>query len=104
MIVEMRTYTLHPGKVPDYFKLYQAQGLALQTRILGNLIGYFATETGTLNQVVHLWGYQDLADRATRRAALAQEPEWQAYTTEMFKFVITQESTFLNPAPFSPIR
>ena len=32
----------------------------LQQRILGNLIGYFTTEIGMLNQSVHLWGYTSL--------------------------------------------
>ena len=57
MIVEQRTYTLHPGKVPEYLRLYQAEGMAIQTRILGRMVGYFTTEIGPLNQIVHMWGY-----------------------------------------------
>ena len=36
--------------------------------ILGRLIGYFQTEIGDLNHVVHLWAYDSLEDRAARRA------------------------------------
>jgi hypothetical protein len=104
MIVEMRTYTLHPGKVPEYLKLYEAQGLAVQTRVLGNLIGYFFTEIGPLNQVVHLWGYADFAERSARRAELAKEPQWQAYLEEMFKLLVSMETKILNPTSFSPLR
>lgn len=100
----MRTYTLHPGKIPDYLKLYESEGFAVQTRILGNLIGYFVTETGELNQVVHLWGYADFADRTERRARLALEPQWQAYLAEMFKLVVKMENKILNPTSFSPLR
>jgi hypothetical protein len=56
MIVEERCYTVRPGTVARYYKDYDPRGLGIQTRILGNLIGYFHTEIGELNQIVHLWG------------------------------------------------
>jgi len=67
MIVEERIYTLHPGKVPEMVKLYGEEGLPLQQNYLGKFIGYFTTETGNLNQVVFMWGYESLDDRAARR-------------------------------------
>ena len=79
MIVEQRTYTLHPGKVPEMVRLYGEEGLALQQKYLGRFIGYFTAETGNVNQVVFLWGYDSADDRDARRARLAQDPAWQAY-------------------------
>ncbi|HEY6241549.1 MAG TPA: NIPSNAP family protein [Burkholderiales bacterium] len=104
MIVEMRTYTLHPGKVSEMVKLYGEEGLALQQRHLGKFIGYFSTETGNLNQVVFLWGYDSLDDRAARRERLAQDPEWKRYLQKVAQLLVTQENRILKPAPFSPIR
>ncbi len=26
---------------------------------LGNLVGYFTTEVGNVNEIVHIWGYED---------------------------------------------
>ena len=49
---------MKPGTVHVYYKDYDPRGLKIQTRILGNLIGYFHTEIGELNQIVHLWGYE----------------------------------------------
>jgi hypothetical protein len=69
MIVEERCYTVKPGTVQLYYRDYDPRGLEIQTRILGNLIGYFHTEIGELNQVVHLWGYDSLAEREQARAA-----------------------------------
>ena len=68
MIVEMRTYTLALGATGRYFKLYGEKGLAVQKRILGHLVGYYSVEVGPLNQVVHLWAYDSLDERAKRRA------------------------------------
>jgi hypothetical protein len=103
MIVEMRTYTLHPGQVASYLRLYEAEGLATQSRILGRLLGYYSSETGDVNQVVHLWGYDDFADRQKRRAALFADPTWLAYLPKIVPMIITQESKILNPAKFSPL-
>ena len=102
MIVEQRTYTLHPGTVPEYLRHYQAEGLAIQRSILGNMVGYFYTEIGPLNQIVHMWAYQDLADRGRRRATLQADPEWRAYTAKVRPFLMSQETKILIPAPFSP--
>lgn len=104
MIIEERIYTLYPGKVPAYLALYQSEGMALQTKILGNLIGYFSTDVGPLNQVVHLWGYADFDDRTTRRAQLAATAEWQTFLPKLLAFVVTMENRILLPAAFSPIR
>jgi hypothetical protein len=104
MIVEQRTYTLHPGKVPEYLRLYQAEGMAIQTRILGRMVGYFTTEIGPLNQIVHMWGYDSFEDRARRRAEMAADKGWQAYIAKIQPFIQKQESKILVPTAFSPIR
>lgn len=100
MIVEQRTYTTHPGKWRDYLALYQAEGLAVQQRILGRMVGYYHSEAGPLNQIVHLWAYEDLNERAQRRAALAADPQWQSYVRKMLPLLQAQESRLLAPAPF----
>lgn len=100
MIVEQRTYTTHPGKWRDYLALYQAEGLAVQQRILGRMVGYYTSESGPLNQIVHLWAYTDLNERAQRRAGLMADPQWQAYVAKMLPMLQGQESKFLTPAPF----
>ncbi|PWE27641.1 NIPSNAP family protein [Pararhodobacter marinus] len=102
MIVEQRTYRFRPGMIPQFMALYQAGPLALQRRVLGNLIGYFVTELGPLNETVHLWGYDGLDDRARRRAALMAEPEWRRFLTEILPLLETQESKILLPTDFSP--
>jgi hypothetical protein len=100
MIVEMRTYTLVPGKTAAYFALYEAEGLAAQREHLGDMLGYYAVEIGHVNSVVHLWRYDSFDDRTRRRDALKADSRWQAYVTKMLPFLVDQESKIMTPAPF----
>jgi hypothetical protein len=103
MIVEERIYTLEAGTAAQYLKLYEAEGIEIQKRILGNMVGYFSTEVGPLNQIIHMWGYDSFEDRMTRRAALGADPGWQAYIAKIRPLILRQENKILIPAPFSPI-
>jgi NIPSNAP len=102
VIVEERIYTLHPGQVPEYLRLYEAEGLAIQRAILGRMVGYFSTEVGPLNQIVHLWAYRDFAEREERRRRLAADEGWRAYTKKIRPLIVHQDNKILIPAPFSP--
>jgi hypothetical protein len=100
MIVEERVYTLHPGKLPAFLKVYEEQGLAVQRRILGGLIGHYVSEIGTLNQVVHLWAYESLDDRERRRALLMLDAGFKAYLAAALSLIQTMENRILKPSPF----
>ena len=71
MIVEMRTYTAHPGKAAAWLDHYQKNGLPVQRELLGKLIFFGTTEIGPLHQIVHLWAYESLADREQAKASSA---------------------------------
>jgi len=100
VIVEQRTYTYQPGKAADFLRLYEAEGMQVQLRCLGNLTGYYVTEIGTLNQTVTMWAYEDLAERERLRGALAEEPQWRAFLAKARPLTIRQETAILSPAPF----
>lgn len=100
MFVEERIYTLHTGKVPEYLKMYQEEGMAIQTSILPAMVGYYFSELGALNVIVHMWAYEDLKQRSEYRAKLGADPRWQAYLKKLQPLILSQESRILNPAPF----
>ena len=102
-VVEMRTYGLKPGSQAEWLKTYQETVMELQKEVLGQMVGYFTTEIGPLNQVIHLWAYDGLDERARRRADLVSRPEWQAFLPKVRPLIETQESKILIPAPFSPM-
>jgi NIPSNAP len=105
MIIDLRTYTMVPGRLKAFLTLYEAEALPIQMRHLGQLIGYFTTEVGTQNQVVHLWGYASMADREARRNAMEADPEWIAYRQKSAAAgnVQHQENKLLKSVSFSPL-
>lgn len=104
MIVEERIYTMHPGQIGHYVKAYAAEGLAIQKPILGRLVGYYTTEFGPLNQVIHMWAYESLAERAERRAKLFADQSWLDYLGKVRGYIATQESKLLIPAAFTTVK
>lgn len=104
MIVEERIYVLHTEvNLAEYMAIYKTEGLPLQREILGGFLGYFTTEIGTLNQLVHFWAYADLEDRRRRRALLAAEPGWQGCLAKIRPMIRTMENRILLPTDFSPL-
>lgn len=104
MIIDEHIYTFLPGKLDEFLKLYEQEGLALQTRILGNLIGYFYTDIGPMNQIVHLWGFDSYSERDRRRRELLSDPSWGQYLPKVRSLMTQQETKILIPTSFSPIR
>lgn len=99
MLLEMRTYTLHPGAQGAFWRHYREGGMACQGPVRPNMVGYFVSEIGALNRVVHLWKWHDLAQRAERRAALAADPSWQAHLGRIRPLMQAQDCAVLLPAP-----
>ena len=102
MIIDYRAYTFRVGTIPAFFDLFEKEGMAPQQRVLGNFMGMYRHETGPVNQVIHMWGYDNVAERERRRAELAADPGFLAYVTKARDMITDQDVRILVPAPFSP--
>lgn len=103
MLIDLRTYTLRVGTVRDFLSMYARDGLEVQRRHLGTPLGYYTTEVGDINEVVHIWQYTDAADRERRRCALEADPQWLAYrrAAASENQVIKQTNVLLKSVDFS---
>jgi hypothetical protein len=63
-------------------------------------LGYYVTQIGPLNQVVHLWGFENLADMEQRQAALAGDPGFANYLAVTDGLVIAQEDRIMRTVEF----
>ena len=97
MIYELRTYTLVPGKQGEYLKHSGDVGRKARGDKYGTLEGFWTTESGTLNQVVHLWSYPDLNERDRLRGELAKQEEWtKGYLPQIRSMLVAQENKILS--------
>ncbi len=103
-IYEMRTYTLYVGKLAEVVKLYGELGWpALEAGgFSANLVGYFTSDVGTINQLVHLWRFDDDAARRAFWARLFQDEAFMNFAARSRPNIMTQEVKLLLNAPWGP--
>lgn len=98
MIVEQRTYTFFPGNVPVFLSLYEEEGLPVQRLYLKRMLGYYITEVGPLNQLIHLWGYESFEERLEARQKMRADVDFQRYWQKVKPLIQRQETRILLPA------
>ena len=97
MIYEIRTYRVKPGSVPEVEKRF---GEAYETRKkYSQLAGFFHTEVGPLNEIIHIWPYQDVADRTRVRAEAAKDATAN-WPPKIQEFITAMQSEIVVPFPF----
>jgi hypothetical protein len=92
------------GKIARVSRAVERDGLPVQKKHLGSLVGFFTTEIGNVNEIVHIWAYEDLADRSGRRANMAVDPAWQAYLQKSREYMKHMNNKMLVPTSFSPTK
>jgi len=97
MFYEVRTYTLHPGTVAEFEERF-AKRLPLREKH-SKLGAFWHTEFGPLNQVIHVYPYDDLRQRTSVRAAMAQDTAL-AQLPGGGDLIAAQEAEIMNPASF----
>jgi hypothetical protein len=102
-IVDLRIYTIRPRGMPEYLKLFEELALPIQLRHIGPPVGYYTAEIGALNQVVHLWGFDSLADMEARRVARNADPDWPRYLAASAHLVLAQENRIIRRVAFKSL-
>ena len=104
MLLDVRTYTCFPGRVPAQLELYKKYGYPVQLRYMGEPLCYAVAESGALNTITHIWVYESAADREAKRARMVQDPDWKVYLSENAKAgnLIEQKNVLMTPAAFAP--
>jgi hypothetical protein len=106
VLVDHRYYRVKPGTMNAHLDLYEKHGFVPQTRHLGQPFAYLYTESGEINTLVHMWVYEDAADRMRRRAAMQADPDWQKFVKLQGEagLLESQRTNLMIPANFAPIR
>jgi hypothetical protein len=97
MLYEIRTYQIAPGSLSEVEKRF---GEAYEYRKkYSELTAFLHTEIGPLNEIVHIWGYRDLAERARIRGEAAKDPNWPP---KLGEFIRAAKSEIVIPFSFVP--
>jgi NIPSNAP len=97
VIYEIRTYQIAPGSLAEVEKRF---GEAYEYRKkYSELTAFWHTEVGPLNEIIHVWGYNDLAERAKIRGEAAKDPNWPPKIQE---FIRKMRSEIVNAFDFVP--
>jgi hypothetical protein len=97
MLYELRTYTVKPGSLGDMVKAASTMARDIRKDDYGKLEGYWLTDIGPLNQVVHLWSYADFSERSRLRGALSKNSRWTGeYLPLIRPLMMRQDIRLLN--------
>jgi hypothetical protein len=100
-IYEFRTYKALPGNIGGWTTTFKRALPRRETH--SRLVALWMAEVGGLNAGSHLWVYDSLAHRTEVRETMAKDAELRELRGNGVESLISQESTILIPAPWSPL-
>ena len=102
MIYDFRVYTLKPGATEDYRAGVKELSLPIRQRHGVALAGWYWSEIGALNQVVHIWGYENAKHMEEAKHAFHTDPEWTGkYIPRAQGLVETQKTYTMNTVSYT---
>jgi len=103
-IYEKRTYDIQVGKMADLVGLYRDEGYpALEAGGFSqHLVGYFISDTGPLHQLIHLWRFEDDAERRAFWKRLFADEAFMGFAGQIRPLINAQDVQLLTSAPWGP--
>ena len=101
MIYDMRTYDIAMGKTPEYMEAVREIALPVRESYGIKLAGWYYTDIGALNKVVHIWAYRDFAHFEEAREAFRTDERWvNDYVPRVKGIVLRQENQIMRASDF----
>ena len=103
-IYELRTYQLFVGKMKEAVGIYKDYGWPALEKggFDAKLVGYFISDTGGMHQLVHLWKFDDDADRRNHWDTLFADKDFMVFAGKIRPLIMTQNVQLLSAAPWGP--
>ena len=101
-IYELRTYEVAVGNMARVVELYQEEGWPALKKHPERLVGYFTGDIGALNKLVHLWKFEDDADRRAFWAGVFGDAEFMAFAKQLRPLLVSQNNQLMLSAPWGP--
>ena len=101
-IYELRTYNVTVGKMAEVVSLYKNEGWPALAKHPQKLVGYFTGDIGALNQLIHVWKFEDDADRRAFWAKVFTDADFMAFAGKLRPLLQSQENKLMLSAPWGP--
>ncbi len=97
----MRTYDIAMGKTPEYMAAVREIALPVRESYGVKLAGWYYTDIGALNKVVHIWAYRDFAHFEEAREAFRTDEHWlNDYVPRVKGMILRQENQIMRASDF----
>ncbi|MBP8149033.1 MAG: NIPSNAP family protein [Comamonadaceae bacterium PBBC1] len=101
-IYELRTYSVIVGKMPEIVSHYKNEGWPVLAKHPQKLVGYFTGDVGALNQLIHVWKFDDDNDRRAFWAGVYGDAEFMAFAAKIRPLIHEQTNKLMLSAPWGP--
>ncbi len=101
-IFELRTYTLHVGKLSKAIEIYKDLGWPALQKYKKNIIRYYIGDVGALNQIIHIWQFENDNARRELWKIIYKDKDFIKFASEFRPLVLTQENKLMTAAPWTP--
>ena len=102
-IYELRTYTLVVGKLHEASEIYNEFGTPWINKFKKNLVNYYLGDIGALNQIIHIWKYEDDIERRKLWKQIFSDEDFIKFASKFRPLVLSQENKLMIQAPWVEI-
>lgn len=95
-LVDHRVYTIRLRKMGEFIEVFDRLAMPILLQTLGHPLGFWTSHVGPLNQFVHLWGYDSLADYEARCHARDTHPDFPKYLAASEHLISAQETRLVK--------
>ena len=103
-LVDHGIYTIRLRKMTEFLEVFDRLAMPILLETLGNPVGFYVSQVGPLNQFVHLWAYEDLADYERRCRARDTHPAFPAYLSASEHLIVAQETRLIRAVELASTR
>ena len=93
-----------PGKMNEFMTAFEKDFLPVSNELGRKLIAQWRTTVGTLDEIVNLWGYDDLAHMQRIQQAGTESPEFIEAGTHLRSLIAYETTRLMVPTPLSSMK
>ena len=93
-----------PGKMNELMEVFEKEFLPAGNKVGMKLVAQWRTSIGTLDEVIDLWGYDDLTQMQRVQEARAKSPEFMKAAGHLRALIAYEETRLMIPTSLSAMK